>query len=67
MKNSLEELFANASDTDKRTAGMIIGALEKSNLQGFDYLEFRQSVDGLAKLSMDEATRYQSAFVTRRP
>ncbi len=60
----MEELFANASDTDKRTAGMIIGAIEKSSLQEFDYLKFRQSVDGLAKLNMDEATQYKSAFVT---
>lgn len=41
----------------------ILGAaLEKNNQQGFDYFEFRQSLINLAKMPMDEATRFQSAF-----
>ncbi len=41
---------------------ILAGALEKNNQEGFDYFEFRQSLINLAKMSMDEATRYQSAF-----
>ncbi len=37
-------------------------ALEANNLQGFDYLEFRSSLLSLAKMPMDEATRFQSAY-----
>ena len=37
-------------------------AMEKQGKEGFDYLEFKQSFMSLAKLSMDEQTRYQSAF-----
>lgn len=37
-------------------------ALEANNMQGFDYLEFRGSLLSLAKMPMDEATRYKSAF-----
>jgi hypothetical protein len=41
----------------------ILGAApEKNNQQGFDYFEFRQSLINLAKMPMDEATRFQSAF-----
>lgn len=64
MKKSLALLFGDASDQDKRSAKLIIGALEKNTQQGFDYVEYRASLDGLAKLDMDEPIRYQSAFVT---
>lgn len=37
-------------------------ALEKENLPGMDYLEFRQSLKSLEKMAMTEQLRYQSAF-----
>jgi chromosome segregation ATPase len=37
-------------------------ALENSNMQGFDYIEFKNSLASLAKMPMDEQTRYQSAY-----
>ncbi len=64
MKKSLTNLFADASERDKRSAGMIINAIENNNIDGFDYLEFKQSIEKLAEMGMDEATRYKSAFVT---
>ena len=41
---------------------IFFGAMEKHNLDGFDYLEFKQSLKSLEKMPMDEQTRYQSAF-----
>ncbi len=41
---------------------VLLGALEQNNQPGFDYLEFRQALKNLAKMPMDEATRYQSAY-----
>jgi len=41
---------------------ILSGALEKNNQEGFDYFEFRQSLKNLAKMPMDESTRFQSAF-----
>lgn len=40
---------------------ILMGALEKNNQAGFDYFEFRQALRNLAKMPMDEQTRYQSA------
>jgi archaellum component FlaC len=37
-------------------------SLEANNMQGFDYFEFRGSLLSLAKMPMDEATRFQSAY-----
>lgn len=41
---------------------ILFRAMEQNNLDGFDYLEFKQSLRSLEKMPMDEATRYQSAF-----
>ena len=47
--------------TDKFT-NVLLGAMEKANLDGFDYLEYKQSLQSLKAMNMDEATRYRSAF-----
>ncbi len=47
--------------TDK-FMNILLGAMDKNNLDGFDYLEYKQSLQSLQNMDMDEATRYQSAF-----
>ncbi len=49
---------------DEKIINTLFKAIEKSNLNGFDYLEFKQSVKGLEKMVTDEATRFKSAFAT---
>jgi uncharacterized protein (UPF0147 family) len=41
---------------------ILMGAIEKNNQEGFDYFEFKQSLRNLSKMSLDESTRYQSAY-----
>lgn len=41
---------------------ILFDALEKNNLEGFDYFEFKKSLQALEKMPMDEATRYRSAY-----
>lgn len=41
---------------------VLIQAMDKANLPGVDYLEYRQSVQSLEKMPMDEQVRFQSAF-----
>ena len=36
--------------------------MEKNNSEGFDYLEYKSSLQSLAKMDMDEPTRYKSAL-----
>jgi hypothetical protein len=40
----------------------LFGAMEAANLDGFDYFEYKLSIQNLANMPMDEATRYKSAF-----
>ncbi len=47
---------------DEKFVNMLLGALDKNNLEGFDYLEYKQSLLNLGNVEMDEATKYQSAL-----
>lgn len=47
---------------DTKFVNVLLKAIDAANIEGFDYLEYKQSLQSLAKMDMDEATRYQSAF-----
>ena len=47
--------------SDKFT-NILFAAIEKADQEGFDYLEFRNSLASLRKMDMDEATRFKSAY-----
>ncbi|MEM8908513.1 MAG: hypothetical protein AAGD05_11750 [Bacteroidota bacterium] len=49
-------------EVTEKFRNILLGVLEKNNIEGFDYLEFKQSLRSLAKMPMDEATRFKSAF-----
>ena len=46
----------------KKFLDVLLKAIEANNLEGFDYLEFKQSLQSLSNMDMDEITRYQSAL-----
>jgi septal ring factor EnvC (AmiA/AmiB activator) len=41
---------------------ILFSALEKNNQEGFDYIEYKRSLQTLEQMPMDEKTRYFSAF-----
>lgn len=41
---------------------ILLQAIEKHNLSGFDYLEYKNGLRSLDNMNMDEATRFKSAF-----
>ncbi len=47
---------------DDRFVGILLKAIEDNNIEGFDYLEFKQSLQSLAKIESDESKRYVNAF-----
>lgn len=49
---------------DNKIVEKLLQAIEKNNLEGFDYLEYKKSLKALEKMPMDEATKYRSAFAT---
>lgn len=56
-------LFA-AEGIDNRSLEFIAQAIEKNNLPGFDYFEFKRAVAQLSTMNLDEATAHKSAFAT---
>lgn len=62
MNKDLKTIFGAQHGLDDKTVNFLTNALEKSNLPGFDYLEFKQAMAALAKMDMDEPTAFKSAF-----
>jgi len=64
---NMEELVdPNTVDTtgevSEKFMNILLGAINKHNQEGFDYIEFKQSLQSLGKMNMDEQTKIQSAF-----
>lgn len=53
-----------AEGADERFVDVLMKALEKKNLEGFDYLEFKQSLSALGKMGIEGETAIKSAFAT---
>ncbi|GAB4249402.1 MAG: hypothetical protein Kow0027_12280 [Saprospiraceae bacterium] len=63
MQQNMKAIFGNG-DLDEKSVNFLVAALEKNNLPGFDYLEFKLSLGKLRQLNMDEETAIKSAFAT---
>jgi hypothetical protein len=47
---------------DKEIKAQLLSAIEKSNVQGYDYFEFAKAIDAQASIIPSEATRFQSTY-----
>ena len=47
---------------DSKFSEVLLQAMERANVEGFDYLEFKRALQNLSQMPMDEPTRYRSAF-----
>ncbi len=60
----MKNFFGENLGLDEKSVEYIAKAIEKANLPGFDYLEFRMAVDNLKKINLDEITAIKSAYAT---
>lgn len=58
-----QSLFATEG-IDPKSLEFLCTAIEKNNLPGFDYFEFKRAIVQLATLQLDEPTAFKSAFAT---
>ncbi|MEM7101882.1 MAG: hypothetical protein AAF502_02050 [Bacteroidota bacterium] len=49
---------------DPRFTNTLLKAIEANNLDGFDYLEFKQALKNMSKIEPDESKAFQAAFIT---
>ena len=64
MLKDLKSLFGSHHGLDEKSVDFLTKALEKNNLPGFDYLEYKQSLGRLNGMNMDEETSIKSAYAT---
>jgi DNA repair exonuclease SbcCD ATPase subunit len=64
MHKDLKLLFGSHHGLDEKSIGFLTKALEKNNLPGFDYIEYKQALGALLAMDMDEGTAFKSAFAT---
>ncbi len=58
------EITASADEgqVDEKFMDILLDSFTKNNQEGYDYLEYKQALQSLKKMDMDEATRFQSAY-----
>lgn len=64
MAKDLKSLFGQGEGLEEKSLNFLTSALEKNDLQGFDYIEFKQSLGNLRSMNLDEATATKSVFAT---
>ena len=58
---------ASTGKASSKFTNILLGAMDANNIDGFDYLEYKQTLHNLSKMPMDEQTRYQSAYAAAQP
>jgi FtsZ-binding cell division protein ZapB len=60
----MKNLFGDNHGLDEKSVDFLVKAIEKANLPGFDYLEFKMALTNLAKMNIENETAFKSAFGT---
>lgn len=53
---------APKSKANEKFVNRLLGAIEDGNVEGFDYLEYKQALQNLSQVDMDEETKFKSAM-----
>ncbi len=65
-KPQFEKGSVDNSKLDEKFVNRLLGAIEENNLEGFDYLEYKQALQNLNKVEMDEKTKFTSALAVAK-
>ena len=66
MHKNLKKIFGTHHGLDEKSIDFLTKALEKNNLPGFDYIEYKQSLSALSEMNIEGETAFKSAFATAR-
>ncbi len=64
MQIDLSELFGASKDLDVDIIRTLLKALKSEHSNEFDFISFKQSVQNLKEMNMDEETSFKSAYAT---
>ena len=66
MSAKISDILGVKGNIDKKASQFLSAAMEENGSSGFDYLKFKQSIDAMLKLELDEETAFKSAFITAK-
>ncbi len=64
MQNDLKKVFGDTVGLDEKSVDFLTNALEKNNLPGFDFMEFKLSLSRMQDMNLPEETAYKTTFAT---
>jgi vacuolar-type H+-ATPase subunit I/STV1 len=64
MSNEIKKALRIENTLDKKSADFLSKALAANTTEGFNYIKFRQAINAMDKIGLDEATSFKSAFAT---
>lgn len=63
IKENENSISTSSKDVDNsRFLDILFNAIEENNIEGFDYLEYKQAIKSLNQVGLDEKTKFQSAL-----
>lgn len=54
-------------EVSQKFVDILFKAMERNNMEGFDYIEFKQSLNNLSKMGMEEEMQFKSAYAAAQP
>ena len=64
MSNEIKKALGIGTTLDKKSADFLSKAIATNTIEGFNYIQYRQALNAMEKMGMDEATSFKSAFAT---
>jgi chromosome segregation ATPase len=66
MSTEIKKTLGITDDFDKKSADFLATALGKATSKEFDYMKYRQSLNAMQELKLDEPTSFKSAYAAAR-
>ena len=64
MTIDLKKIFGDLSSLDSKMTNALLKAMKENFVEEFDYLRFKQSVQNMNEMGLDQETSIKSAFAT---
>lgn len=66
MSTEVKRILGIGPDYDKKSADFLSSAIAKNSTDGFDYMKFKEAVNAMTDLDLEEVTAFKSAFATAK-
>ena len=64
MKENFISIFELPEGYDEKSISLLLNAINTNSLQGFDYIKYKQSIQAMLSMNIDEDTALKSTLAT---